>query len=125
MIAQLLVTAAFGGDPDHESDPAKRATTAGTIEVAAGSAAVVGGVALLFVGRGNAGEISEESNAWHDARTVGGSVLILAGATTIAIGIDSLSRGARLREQETSKPQVRVSPLLLPKGGGVALDLTF
>src|SRR5262245_19987252 len=99
MIAALLMTAAYGGD-DHERTAADRAATAGTIEVAAGSAAIVGGVALLFVGRGNAGEISTESNGWHDARTIGGSVLILAGATTLAIGVDSLSRAGRLREQE-------------------------
>jgi len=127
MIAVLLLMAARGGegDPPDESDPAKRATTAGTIEVAVGSAAVVGGVALLMVGRGDAGAISEESNAWHDTRTIGGSVLILAGATTIAIGIDSLSRGARLRENQTSQARARLSPLLVPRGAGVALHLTF
>ncbi len=125
MIAVLLLTSAHAGDPDRVSDPAKRATTAGAIEVAAGSAAVVGGVALLFVGRGNAGQISEESNAWHDVRTIGGSVLILAGGTTIAIGVDSLSRGARMREQQADKPQAHVSPLILPHGGVVTVDLTF
>src|SRR5262245_10745651 len=125
MIAALLVTAAYGCDAEPERTLAQRVTTAGTIEVSPGSAAVVGGVAVLFGGRGCAGEISEESNGWHDARTVGGSVLILAGATTIAIGVDSLSRGARLREQDANKPQARLSPLLVPHGGGVAFDLTF
>ena len=122
MIAVLLLTSAYAGD---ERTPAERATTAGTVEVIVGSAAIVGGAGLLFVGRGDAGEISDESNAWHDARTIGGSVLILAGATTLAIGVDAISRGKRLREQETGAAQARVSPWLVPGGGGVALDLRF
>jgi hypothetical protein len=129
MIAVLLLTAAHGGeggtDPDLVSAQARSATTAGAIEVSVGSAAVLGGIALMIVGRGAPGEVSDESNAAHDARTLGGSVLVIAGLTTVALGIDSLSRGARLREQATRGTTVHVSPLLVPRGGGVSLDLTF
>jgi hypothetical protein len=125
MIAVLLLTSAHGGDDPPERSPAQRATRAGTIEIVAGSAAIVGGAGLMFVGRGEAGQISEESNAWHDMRSIGGSILVIGGAATLAIGIDSLSRASRLRKQETSAPQAHVMPWIAPGGGGVAFDLTF
>lgn len=129
MIAVLLLMAARGAedetDPAPVSDQARRATTVGAIEVGVGSAAVVGGLGLMLVGRGPPGEVSDESNAVHDGRTIGGAVLVLAGLTSVALGIDSLSRGARLREQESRGATARVSPLLVPRGGGVTVDLTF
>jgi hypothetical protein len=121
MIAALLLPLAHGGD----ADPAQRLTTAGTIEVAAGSAAVVGGLGLMLVGRGPAGETSDEDNTVHDARTVGGAVLVVAGLATVAIGFDSRSRAARMREDEARGATVRIAPLVVREGGGLALDVTF
>jgi hypothetical protein len=129
MIAMVLVLSARGAEVETEpapvSDQARRATTVGAIEVGVGSAAILGGLGLMLVGRGPPGEVSDESNAVHDGRTIGGAVLVLGGLTSVALGIDSLSRGARLREQESGGATARLSPLFVPGGGGVTFDLTF
>jgi hypothetical protein len=124
MVAPLLIAlapTAFAADGSRTD--ADRKATQGAVELGIGTAAIAGGLTLMLVGRGQAGDISDEEPFVHEARTIGGGVLIIAGITTVLVGANHLSKAKDMRERE--KVTTLVVPVVGPHGAGLVLDTRF
>lgn len=121
MIATLLLTfSARAADPPPDfAAQARQHSRAGALQLSLGGAAVGGGLVTLLVGRGEMGEISTESPAVHDLRSVGGAALLIGGFTGVLAGVNSLGRAAAARE--LAERPVSLAPTLGPDGGGLSL----
>ncbi|MBX2797502.1 MAG: hypothetical protein KTR31_07540 [Myxococcales bacterium] len=90
---------------------AKRQTTAGVAELAGGGLAIGAGFALMTAGR-RPGQISTEAQGASDLRTMSGIGLLLAGATTMIMGGNMLTKAAVSRDRaEKLAVGVRMDPV--------------
>ena len=132
MIAALLMALlpALAADEDgtnvkdvsYEAQ-ADRALTAGWLGVGLGTAAIVGGMSVMLLGRGEPGAISDEEPVEHEVRTLSGGVLVVAGITSVLVGGNQLGRAKSLREKAALSAVV--VPFPLRRGAGVAIDARF
>ncbi|MEQ1503516.1 MAG: hypothetical protein ABMB14_14865 [Myxococcota bacterium] len=81
---------------------ARRIATTGALEVVGGAGAVAGGLVVLLVGRGAPGEVSTESQAVSDARSVGGSLLLISGLASTLVGVNQLQKAHTLRVRQAA-----------------------
>jgi len=111
-----------GKDMSYEAR-ADRALTAGWLEVGLGTAAVVGGLSVMLLGRGEPGAISDEEPLEHEVRTLSGGVLVVAGLTSVLVGGNQLGKAKSLREK--ASVTAVVVPFPVRRGAGVAIDARF
>ena len=132
MIAALLIALhpalAADGDTKEPKDTsleaqANRKMTAGGLELGLGCAAVVGGLSVMLLGRGEPGAISDEEPFEQEARTLSGGVLVVAGLTSVLVGANQISKARSLRER--ASVSATVLPFATEHGGGLAFDARF
>lgn len=97
----------------------------GWAEVGGGSAAVVAGVCVLVVGRGKAGELSDETLIVSDLRSAGGAVLGIGGLTAVFLGFNQFSRARAIRESAMDPVTFAVTPAIGPSQAGLAVVGSF
>lgn len=115
----LLAFAAHAADPSEDpADQARRYSRNGAVQLSLGTAALGGGLVTLLVGRGTSGEISEESPAVHDLRSIGGAALVLGGFTGVLAGVNNLGRAQAARELSRG---VTAVPTVGADGAGLRL----
>src|SRR5688572_4082468 len=132
MITALLIALlpALAADEDGKEPKdmsldaqANRALTVGWLEVGIGTAAIVGGLSVMLVGRGAPGEISDEEPLEHEARTLTGGVVIIAGITSVLVGGSQIGKAKSLREKASASAMI--VPFPTRHGAGIALDARF
>lgn len=123
----FLATLAQASPPDPEAltpeaalARARNLQRAGLLEITAGTAATAGGLVVMLVGRGPPGEISTETQAVSDLRSIGGSSLLLGGLLTTLVGGDTLGRAKTARETARA---LSVSAILPTGEPGVVLSM--
>lgn len=105
-------------EPEELVARARKLERISAVQIGAGLLTMVGGACVMTIGRPS-GEISTETQAVSDARTVGGAGLLVAGAVSALVGGDTLSRARGLRRQASAlEPQVAAprAPMLIVSG---------
>jgi hypothetical protein len=130
MLLALTIAAAVAAEPTPAPPPivptpeaeargarAQRHRRLGTAALVGGTAATAGGLVVLLVGRGRPGELSKESQAVSDVRSIGGAGLVITGLTVGLVGGSEIGKARALERGQVAA----LAPVLLPSGAGLAL----
>ena len=117
LLSLLWLTARAEPPPPAETPEAlvasaRKLERVSAIQPGAGLAAMVGGACVMTIGRPS-GEVSTETQAVADARSIGGAGLLVAGALSAQVGGDTMSRARGLRRQ-ASAFEAQLSPPRAP-----------